>query len=979
MLRKTFSFILILCTLVSVFALPILAAETSETAIDRSADISRGEELGFGDFIDVETYANNAGMPGYDSLTALRIDTPEIVKYQLPSGEYNYSWVVPIYFYNPDKISFDTEFFEWDDGVRLDGYAYVKDDDDTEVSSYSLSLLYPDDEFDDWTGYQSFDDMFFKACISGSINNPSDTLTKNDLTYYVEKLSIGGRVDSIYTPFEIEINKTMKLEGIDHKIDVTNPDYDLSAFFDVDQKDIATQYPVDKDGEVCLAYIYEREYGTEDYGLYMYLYNPAGLTFNSYGMQLGGKTVHLVAYMNFGGNSTSTRYFTLVSSSDTLVKFKCLSGLPHSGEIDVRDYYVSRLCFFTNDGSYNEVDVEAHYEYSAAPLTDVEQLQFEYSYMIDGIWLGPCFDDGIYSFLMFLDMEKDYTLYFAGSNGLEPLSGLVWNDEYGCYAAATALDGTSLEGLINDSGYFKPIYLKCKSDFPFIKFPTLSATFYLASELVERGKTEELKLTFDSIGYSCMGRSANEAAVMLLSGEESSNVGKSIHMRSDLKQELEIKCDSTFYRINSSANGTAYQRTLSTVGFALSESYFNLDDYDVNNDSYLDFINFTYREGYLKPAFVTTDSNFLRTNFGHSGKNGMLKLNNGYIASNYDYHEDIGTGGNPTVSQTSADIWFGNYNADAFDKYFIDKHYSVIPFVFVVDQEGAFEDFAYVLTQEEIESVLEKYTESQIFDGEIVPVDKTITFKEKTELLSYRDATFAEVCDSLGFFAALCHKWFGMDDTVMESIGNINCIEMILPDEYQRISRMSDQAFSDTYLVALNEAAFIKQQVLEALSKNQVYTFLRFDTYDYYAADATISGLEHNGDAFIFQEKYYKDFDIIELGISNEQETVVYNVKMDPIDVMAGATSDDVVTKEDVTTPGEHIKEEFDDWWSKLLENLKKIGKIAAIVAGVVVFVAVVFGITKFVIYVRNTNTLNKMRRQINGKHNVNQQRDKKK
>jgi len=298
MLKKIVCFILALCTLVSLLAVPVLAAEDAESAIDRSADIARGEELGFGDFIDVEMYATNAGIPGFDSLTALRIDTPEIVKYQLPSGEYNYSWVIPIYFYNPDKISFDTEFFEWDDGVRLDGFAYVKDDDDTEVSSYSLSLSYPDDEFDDWTGYQSFDDMFFKACIYGSINNPLDTLTKNDLTYYVEKLSIGGRVDSIYTPFEIEINKTMKASGLDHKIDLTKPDYDLSTFFDVDQKDIAVQYPADKDGEISLAYVYEREYGTEDYSLYLYLYNPVGAKLLSLGYSKQGKPVYRVFSRN---------------------------------------------------------------------------------------------------------------------------------------------------------------------------------------------------------------------------------------------------------------------------------------------------------------------------------------------------------------------------------------------------------------------------------------------------------------------------------------------------------------------------------------------------------------------------------------------------------------------------------------------------------------------------------------------------------
>ena len=968
MFKKVFSVFLVLCTLLSVFALPVLAAERAESTADHSSDISRGEELGFGEFIDVEFYANNAGTPVYDTLTALRVDTPEIVKYQLESGEYRYSWVISIYFYNPQKISFDTACEEGAVAVSLDGYAYVKDDDDTEISRYSLALSYPDDEFEDWQGFQSFDDMFFKANIFGLVNNPSGTLSSKDLTYYVEKLAIGGYVNHSYTSFEIHIDKTMQLSGIDHKIDLTKPDYDLSAFFDVDESEIRSQYPANENGSVSVAYLYEREYGTEDYGLYLYLYNPAGVNITSYGMQLGGKTVNLAAYMNFGGNSTSVRYFTVVSTSDTLVKLKCLSGLPYSDDVNVRDYYISRLCFFTDSFEYNEVDLEAHYEYSGVSLTDVEKLQFEYTYILydpEDLVLGKNFDDGVYTVFLFFDTDKEYSLYVSGPNGQKPLAGFIWSEEYGCYAASSEFAGTSLEGLIDEYGVLKPIYLKCVSDYPYMGSSVISSTVYLQSQVSTQGFLEEHKLSLCSTGYSCIGRPVSEAAVMLLSDEEQTSIGSNKYMRSDVSGEIEIDCDSTFYRINSSASGTAYQQTLSTAGFALDASYFNMDDLDIKNDSYLDYINFTYREGYIKPCFVTTDGAFLRTNRFMSER---VKLYNGYIYCG----NDTVTGNGFTTFYP--DIWFGPVPDPSLAYgYSPEKQYDYIPFVFMVQHEGDFEDFEYVLTQEQIEAVLDKYTEEQIFDGEVVPVDKTITFKDKTELLSYRDATFAEVKQSFGFFSALWHKLCGMDDTVFESIGNINCIEMILPDDYLKISMMSNEEFSSTYLVALNEAEHMKQQVLNALSANQVYTFLRFDTYDYYAADATVAGMYHDAeaDAFIFQEKYYKDFDIIELGISNEQETLVYNVKMDPIDIMAGATSDDVITKDDMTDPGEAIVNAvnaFDEWWSKFSAKLAEVGKIAAIVAGALAaLVVVVFGV-RVVIYFRNAKTLNDMRKRIKSK-----------
>ena len=967
MLKKVFSVFLVLCTLLSVFALPVLAAESAESTADHSSDIARGEELGFGEFIDVEAYANNAGLPGYDTLKALRIDVPTIIKSGDEFGD-RYLWTIPVYFYNPNKVTFTSIYEDWNTAVSLPGFAYVSDNDDAGFYRYELQWRHLNDDYDWGMRDNDFTDMFFIGSIVGVCNNHSSILTEDDLSFEVKNIEITGYINDSYVPFNFEINQTIELNGIDYKIDLTKPDYDLSAFFDVDESKIRSQYPANENGSLSVAYLYEREYGTEDYGLYLYLYNPAGVNITSYGMQLGGKTINLAAYMNFGGNSTSVRYFTVVSTSDTLVKLKCLSGLPYSDDVNVRDYYISRLCFFTDSFEYNEVDLEAHYEYSGAPLTDVEKLQFEYTYMLydpEDLVLGKNFDDGVYTVFLFFDTDKEYSLYVSGPNGPKPLVGFIWYEEYGCYAVSSEFVGTSLEGLIDEYGVLKPIYLKCVSDYPYMGSSVISSTVYLQSQVSTQGFLEEHKLSLCSTGYSCIGRPVSEATVMLLSDEEQTSIGSNKYMRSDVSGEIEIACDSTFYRINSSANGTAYQQTLSTVGFALDASYFNMDDLDIKNDSYLDYINFAYREGYIKPCFVTTDGSFLRTNRFMSER---VKLYNGYIYCG----NDTVTGNGFTTFYP--DVWFGPVPDPSLAYgYSPEKQYDYIPFVFMVQHEGDFEDFEYVLTQEQIEAVLGKYTEEQIFDGEVVPVDKTITFKDKTELLSYRDATFAEVKQSFGFFSALWHKLCGMDDTVSESIANINCIEMILPYDYLKISMMSNEEFSSTYLVALNEAEHMKQQVLNALSANQVYTFLRFDTYDYYAADATVAGMYHDAeaDAFIFREKYYKDFDIIDLGISNEQETLVYNVKMDPIDIMAGATSDDVITKDDMTDPGEAILNAvnaFDEWWSKFSAKLAEFGKIFAIVAGALAaVVVVVFGV-RVVIYFRNAKALNDMSKRMKSK-----------
>ena len=976
-MKRILCFVLAICVFFSVFVIPVFASETGINRSDYSTDVARGKELGFDKFIDVETYACMAGTVGYDTLKALRIDTPEIVKFQLPTGEYRYSWVISIYFYNPNKVIFSTGYDEGDVSCPLDFcYAWVKADSDSDVYAYDMGLSYPDGEGLDWMGEHELDDVFFKASISGLAG--SHDLIAEELTFYVKSLKLGGWVNSEYTDFEIEIDKTMQLEGIDHKMDYTTPYYDLSAFYDVDIDDIKSMYPANEDGEPSIAYLYEREYGTDNYGLYLYLYNPTGAELASYSRTYKGKYVYATAYMNFGGYTISSYDFTLVSSSATMVKLKCLSELPVADGLEIRDYYISNISFQTYSDSNIEKNLiadKAHYEYCESPLTDVEKLQFEYSAVIDALYLGKDFDKGIsYDIHLFFDTDKEICIYTENNNELAPLTGFKWDNEIGGYVCSSSVEGTSLDGLIKDNGCLKPIIVSYLSDFPTGAPDIMSCKVFLNSFYLVDGVNQELNLSLSMKGFTPIGRSVQTSAVTYIDSEAESGSAKSKYMRSDLKQELEIKCDSTFYRLNSSDSGTLYQKTLTTVGFALDASYFHLDDLEVENDCYLDFINCTYREGYLKPAFVTTDGSFISANRFLPGAS-RVYLYSGYIYTSGDISYDV-IADDEGYTIILPYIWFGSVpDSTSAYEYAPSKQYDYVPFVFMVEHEGDFEDFEYVLTQEEIEAVLKKFSEEYIFDGDVVPVDKTITFKDKTELLSYRDATFDQVKSDFGFFSALWHKWFGMDDTVMESIGNINCIEMILPDEYLSILDMSDEEFSSTYLVALNEAADMKAKVLDALSKNQVYTFLRFDTYDYYAADATVEGLEHNGDAFIFQEKYYKDFDIIELGISNEQETVVYNVKMDPINIMAGATTPDPVVKDDIVNPGEYIEENFDGWWRNFVEVLKRIGKVAVIITGVVLLAALIFGIVRLVIYIRNTRTLNKMRRQIKDKNKQHRKR----
>lgn len=960
MIKKIYSCILVLCTLVSVFALPVLAADSAETTIDRSADIARGEELGFSDFIDVEAYANNAGNPGYDSLTVLRIDIPEVVETINEDGDYFYQWRIPVYFYNPQQLNFFVSDLNLNH-IISDSSVAIQDADDSSLSTYFLHFDYLDSEREAHAGYEYMANfMFFKATVKGHYES-SSLLESDEGTYYFDSIVLNAGKDlGSFNRFNIPIDKTIKLEGIDYKIDLTKPDYDLSAFFGTDVKDVAAQYPANDDGNITMAYLYEREYGTKDYGLYLYLYNPAGLELVSLGYSKQGKPVYASAKMSFG-STLQVNDFALISASKTLLKLKCVSDLNVGYDLAIRDYYISDINIRVredNEKTDYVVDCEAHYEYSESPLTDVEKRQFEYVYRISDVIIGDLFDESDYEFCIFADTDNDYSLYVSEGGKLVPAPGLVWQDELSRYFASPSIEGSSISELI-DTGHLKTIFLKHNSDFPGISASALSGTIFKRSDAIRDGVLDKLEITFDFVGFSSIGRLEAEASPVLLSN--SAETSSSIHMRSDVKGEISIKCDSTFYRINSSASGTAYQQTLSTVGFALDSSYFNVDDLDVTNDFYLDFVHFTYRGGYLKPAFVTTDCNFLAENGFLPGSSRVQLYNGYYIYSGVD----TVTGNGFTTFYP--DIWFGPVPEPGLAYgYSPDKQYNYIPFIFMVQHEGDFEDFEYVLTQDEIETVLEKFSEGQIFDGEVTPVDKTITFKDKTELLSYRDATFNEVSSSLGFFSALLHKLCGMDDTVMESIGSINCIEMIVPDDYSSILLMSDEEFSSTYLVALNEAGDIKSKVLDALLNNQVYTFLRFDAYDYYAADATVAGLEHNGDAFIFQEKYYKDFDIIELGISNEQETVVYTVKMDPIDFLAGGTSPDVTTKDDVTTPGEYIKNELGPSWEEFLKNLEKFGKIAAIVAGAVAVIALVIGGVRLVIYVRNARTLNKMRKQIN-------------
>ena len=108
MIKKFISILLVFSFAFSI--LTIFSSASDET--EKDALIKEGEAKGFGKFIDVEKYVENAGKPSFDKFSLIAIDTPYLRKSEdgITGADgnitYSYQWAIPLYFYNPSCESF---------------------------------------------------------------------------------------------------------------------------------------------------------------------------------------------------------------------------------------------------------------------------------------------------------------------------------------------------------------------------------------------------------------------------------------------------------------------------------------------------------------------------------------------------------------------------------------------------------------------------------------------------------------------------------------------------------------------------------------------------------------------------------------------------------------------------------------------------------------------------------------------------------
>ena len=309
-------------------------------ASDKEALISAAETVGFGKFIDIEEYVENAGKPNYDTFTLIAIDVPSLAKEEdgISNGDgnilYEYTWRIPVYFYNPLHESFYCNEFSM---VLGDGYARVKDFDDLSFNGYSLT--YPQEP-----GYDSVDDMFIAATIVGTFNLGDENLENQ--FYDISSVCIGD--------YKFNINRTIGFSDLDETINFTGPLGDLSRFTNTDRGDLLDKFPSNANDTPHIAYFYESNYNSENFNYFLYIYDPSN--------KIKGGPVSVEIYVD---NIYKSFLFDYLCTEDQIVKYKIRSPLRiSSGEI--RDYYITSV-----SGVSFDISTKTHYQFSESSLNNV--------------------------------------------------------------------------------------------------------------------------------------------------------------------------------------------------------------------------------------------------------------------------------------------------------------------------------------------------------------------------------------------------------------------------------------------------------------------------------------------------------------------------------------------------------------------------------------------------------------------------------
>ena len=376
----------------------------------------------------------------------------------------------------------------------------------------------------------------------------------------------------------------------------------------------------------------------------------------------------------------------------------------------------------------------------------------------------------------------------------------------------------------------------------------------------------------------------------------------SVKIESDYIRILDV--GNTYYRLNSSANGNHKYQTLSSVYFTIPESYFELDDSDYLNDRWLERIKGQYTSCMTNPGIVTKNKD-LYDKFLADGADG--NIDNCFLICGNDEKHNSALNGNYYCDFVICDEGYINWQNDNHYYKIYPKNrlgsqmYSAIYYVDSLPSDGAL-----IIDNNDLEISIKNNLNS--LDKETEKFVEFDIYKDAVfDMFSIKDSSFSELMQNYDLFDSLLILVGWYDNDLDNSISNINAFEVldsrINPDTnnsylYDAI-HLEKTEFLSKYLVAESDYDNVIKKMEYALDNNESFVLLRFDKYDYYVNYASEDLWLDNDDTLIFQDKYYSDFELLELELKNQYNSVVYRLDMEPISFIADITMDDSIKFED--------------------------------------------------------------------------------
>ena len=419
---------------------------------------------------------------------------------------------------------------------------------------------------------------------------------------------------------------------------------------------------------------------------------------------------------------------------------------------------------------------------------------------------------------------------------------------------------------------------------------------------------------------------------------------------------------------NTSSLGEDYRNQLTSVYFSIPN--YLLERYDNN----LYGIDCTYEKYYTKPM-VVTKSDAVYNSLSELNSNSLLAYTDNNSLSAYYYNPDINLSLVSYTSNLGVNISIETYKF-AFNKNFASGYTN---YIFIGDFQNptyiplyfrSYEDFDgdFWISKDEVQGkinsifpTLEKdshylksgldYYHRHLFedyyleqDGTKVfvgvkaddyatsgkisgKIEKAITFDDNPyNMVSYgSSASFWDKLDNYGL------KYFIVGLRNDENYV-AKPIEVIKSVDYKTLS---DEAFSNKYLIDENEISEVKANVTLNEAKDETTYIFRVDVAPYRAFDLTPAGT-----SFVCQMPVYMGFDVLDLMFKDKNGDIVkVAVSSDPENLVGG-----------VEPPlSDVLEHDYEDWYNSLIKDIKKFVMLILGIIALIVFVYVYLKLSGFI------------------------------